>query len=307
MSVPQIDVPEPNESVWLSMSDGAEILLRRHGNPDGLRIVLSHGNGLAMNGYAPFWTRLLDRYDVVLFDCRNHGVNPFHTVEGQTYDRMVEDLEVIWQAMAERFGAAPTVGGFHSMSGLIAMRHAQTRDPKWAALVFFDCPWQPPPGHPLEAEQNEHMAELIEQTARRRAEAPHWRHVAERMAARPAFDLWPPGSHELMARSTMRENPATGTWEVCAHPPLESRMFMTRGQHWMWTGAEDVSVPIKFIGADPDYPTRESPALVNRGLAEESGLPYEFIPNTRHMLQIEESDLAIAAMERFLRELALIG
>lgn len=306
MTPPELLAPPPEESHWLTMSDGAEILLRRHGNPEGLRLVLSHGNGLAMNGYAPFWTKLTDRYDVILFDCRNHGMNPFHSVEGQTYDRMVEDLEVTWQAVAEKFGPAPTVGAFHSMSGLNAMIHAQTRTPAWAALIFFDCPWQPPPGHPLEAEQNEHMEELIGQTVRRRPEAPHWRHVAERMAARQAFDLWPEGSHDLMARSTMRENPETGMWDVCARPPLESRMFMTKGQHWMWAGVADVSVPIKFIGADPDYPTRESPALVNRGLAEESGLPYEFIPNTRHMLQIERPDETIAAMERFLRELELI-
>ncbi len=306
MHSPEIEAPQPNQSVWLTMSDGAEVLLRRHGNPDGLRLVLSHGNGLAMNGYAPFWTLLLDRYDIILFDHRNHGMNPFHTVAGHTYERMVEDLETICGAMAENFGVVPTVGAFHSMSGLIAMMHAQTRDPPWAALIFFDCPWQPPPGHPLEAEQNVHMDELSEQTAKRRATAPHWRDVAARMAARQAFDLWPAGSHALMARATMRENPETGAWEVVTRPPLESRIFQTRGQHWMWAGAADLPVPVKLIGADPDYPTRESPAVVNRGLAEASGLPYEAIPNTRHLLQIEEPALTIAAMERFLRELELI-
>ena len=182
MSAPLGEAPGPNEAHWLTMSDGAEILLRRHGNPHGLRLVLSHGNGLAMNGYAPFWTRLTDRYDLILFDHRNHGMNPFHTVAGHTYARMVEDLETIWGALATHFGAAPTVGAFHSMSGLIAMMHAQRRTPEWAALIFFDCPWQPPPGHPLEAEQNAHMDQLSEQTARRRATAPHWRDVAQRMA-----------------------------------------------------------------------------------------------------------------------------
>lgn len=288
------------------MSDGAKVLLRRHGNPEGLRLVMSHGNGLAMNGYAPFWTRLTDRYDVILFDYRNHGMNPFHTVEGHNYDRMVEDLEEIWGAIEAHFGPAPTIGAFHSMSGLIGMMHAQTRQPMWAALVFFDCPWQPPPGHPLEAQQNKHMDELIAQTAKRRPDAPHWTHVAERMAARQAFDLWPPGAHALMARSTMRQNPETGMWEVCARPPLESRIFMTRGQHWMWEGAADVRVPVKLIGADPDYPTRESPAVVNRGLAEDSRLSYKFIPQTRHMLQIERPDETIAAMEAFLRVRGLI-
>src|SRR5438046_2628896 len=41
--------------------DGAIIRIRQHGNPDGPRLVLSHGNGLAMAGYVPVWAPLAER------------------------------------------------------------------------------------------------------------------------------------------------------------------------------------------------------------------------------------------------------
>jgi pimeloyl-ACP methyl ester carboxylesterase len=60
------------------MEDGAAIRVRRHGIAGAPRLVLSHGNALAIDGYFSFWGRLLDRYDVIVYDFRNHGHNPPH-------------------------------------------------------------------------------------------------------------------------------------------------------------------------------------------------------------------------------------
>ncbi len=69
-------VPPPAVSVDLVMRDGAVIRLRRYGRPGGTRIVCSHGNGLAINAYAPFWLLLADRYDVVVSrDGRNKSLS----------------------------------------------------------------------------------------------------------------------------------------------------------------------------------------------------------------------------------------
>ena len=57
------------------MDDGTVIMLRRHGNPDGPRIVLCHGNGLAIDLYYPFWSLLTDDFDLVVYDLRSHGWN----------------------------------------------------------------------------------------------------------------------------------------------------------------------------------------------------------------------------------------
>ena len=64
------------ERSTLMMDDGAIIRIRQHGNPDGPRLALSHGNGLAIDGYLPFWGPLRERYELILFDFRNHGQNP---------------------------------------------------------------------------------------------------------------------------------------------------------------------------------------------------------------------------------------
>ncbi len=50
------------------MDDGTNIVLRRHGNPRGPRLVLCHGNGLATDLYYPFWSLLADECDLIVYD-----------------------------------------------------------------------------------------------------------------------------------------------------------------------------------------------------------------------------------------------
>ena len=88
------------------MEDGAIIRVRRHGVGDAPRLVLSHGNGLAIDGYFSFWGRLLDRYDVIVYDFRNHGQNPPHHPAGHHWKRFIQDDERIWHAIRERDGIA---------------------------------------------------------------------------------------------------------------------------------------------------------------------------------------------------------
>ena len=68
-------VPEPVAVHDACLGDGAVTTLRRHGNPSGPRIVLSHGNSLAIDLYYPFWSLFADAFDLVLYDLRNHGWN----------------------------------------------------------------------------------------------------------------------------------------------------------------------------------------------------------------------------------------
>ena len=70
------NVPTPLETVRVQMADGAPITLRRHGNPSGPRMVFSHGNALAADLYYPFWSLLMDCFDIMLYDVRSHGWNP---------------------------------------------------------------------------------------------------------------------------------------------------------------------------------------------------------------------------------------
>ena len=69
-------MPAPLATAEILTADGAAITLRRYGNLDGRRIITSHGNGFAVDAYYPFWSLFLDRFDVVVYDYRNHGWNP---------------------------------------------------------------------------------------------------------------------------------------------------------------------------------------------------------------------------------------
>ena len=61
-------VPRARHAFDVKMHDGAIIHVRQHGVAGAPRLVLSHGNGLAIDGYFPFWGPLRNRYEVVVFD-----------------------------------------------------------------------------------------------------------------------------------------------------------------------------------------------------------------------------------------------
>jgi pimeloyl-ACP methyl ester carboxylesterase len=69
------EVPAPSMTFDVTLEDGAQIRMRRQGNADGVRLLLSHGNGFAADAYFPYWQHLVPRFDLLVFDFRNHGQN----------------------------------------------------------------------------------------------------------------------------------------------------------------------------------------------------------------------------------------
>ena len=109
----EFQVPEPDEIIPLTMGDGAKITFRRHGNPNGRRIILSHGNGFASDAYFPFWRYLLPEYDVILYDQRNHGWNPRHDlIIHHDVPWFSSDLEELLNKIKRNCGEKPTFGVF---------------------------------------------------------------------------------------------------------------------------------------------------------------------------------------------------
>lgn len=296
-----LTVPEAAEQHLVSMSDGAQVLLRRYGDPSGPRLALSHGNGLAIDAYLPFWQLLAERYDLIVFDMRNHGRNPLHAFDGHNWERMTRDMAEIPDAVAVCFGAKPVVGVFHSLAAVAAVQHVLKGGVGWSRLVLFDPPIYPPPGHPLLARQEEHIADMVRRS-RRRTE---WYHSAQEFAgllkARPQFARWPEGVHELFARSTLRREPETGLWHLACPRDYEAHVFETNRDPTVWPRmVEGLGVPVAIIGADPELASREGPALVCRALAEAAGLDYQNVPGTTHLLQLEEPEACKVALERAL-------
>lgn len=300
--MPVLTVPEPAEQHLVSMSDGAQISLRRHGNPDGPRLALSHGNGLAIDAYLPTWSLLLDRYDVILFDLRNHGRNPLHTAEGHTWERITRDMPEILGGIARAFGERPVTGVFHSLSSVASIRHVLDGGTGWSSLILVDPPFYPRPGHDLIALQEDHL-ERMTRLARRRPESyGSVSEFAEQLAGRPQFSRWCDGMHELFAATTLRLDKAAGRWVLRCPRDYEAHIFETNRDAALWPHmAEGMPVPVSIIGADPDLDDRDSPSQVCRALALELGLPYEAVPGTTHLLQMEEPRAFVAALERLLR------
>ena len=99
----ELVVPTPDAIVELRMSDGAPIRLRRYGSGP-VRLLLSHGNGLAINAYTPFWEPLIDDFELVVFDIRNHGENPLHDPRQHNWPRITQDIGEIFAGTQRQFG-----------------------------------------------------------------------------------------------------------------------------------------------------------------------------------------------------------
>jgi pimeloyl-ACP methyl ester carboxylesterase len=142
-------LPTPSMTFEVALDDGAGIRVRRHGSPEGVRLLMTHGNGFAADAYFPYWRQFLDKFDLLVFDFRNHGQNVPVVPSHHTYEQLTRDLERMLRDVKSRLGEKPTAGLFHSMSARTAMKHAIEVAWSWDALVLFDPPNVPPRGHPL--------------------------------------------------------------------------------------------------------------------------------------------------------------
>ncbi len=290
------DVPKPLATAEAHMADGSRIVLRRHGNPSGPRLVLSHCNGFAADAYYPFWSLLTDRFDVVLFDLRNHGWNPVGRSADHSVGTFIEDHATIAQAIDRHFGEKPKIGVFHSVSAQSALIHA-SRESAYSALVLFDPVVCPPGCRPEDVEKVERMLGHLGKAALRRRERFASREeFMDRVLRAPAFQLLCPGAPELIARSTLRPVSNGDGYELCCPREYEARISLEGPR---WARAADlsrVSCPVKIVGSDPTVPFSFLPTV---DLREILALDYDFVPDTTHLLQLEEPAHCVAAMMPF--------
>ncbi|MCY4416386.1 MAG: alpha/beta fold hydrolase [Chloroflexi bacterium] len=132
-------IPEPLSTCDVAVDDETVITLRRHGNPSGPRLVLCHGNGLAIDLYYPFWSLLLADFDLILYDLRNHGWNSVSSLGNHTLPALVEDHDKVLAAIDAHYGIKPKVGVFHSVSALVTLLSPNKGD-DFLARVLFDPP-----------------------------------------------------------------------------------------------------------------------------------------------------------------------
>ena len=294
------ELPEPAAVLELPMSDGALVYVRRHGKPDGRRILLSHGCGLAADSYLPFWSLLLERFDLFLFDIRSHGWNPPGELRNQNVPHFVTDFESILRAIGEEFDEKPVIGLFHSVSALVALLHEE----QWkgfSGLVLFDPPIQPPGGSPEDLVE---IGESMSADARRRRDCFHTRkQYASLLRRSPSHRHLLPGMADLIAETTLRPADNSSEYQLCCPKEHEAQLYEYLFGWAMRVDLQRVSCPVKVIGADPTesysfMPTSDLGNLIN--------VNYDFLPNTSHLLQLEEPQLCLDMALEFLESQSLI-
>jgi pimeloyl-ACP methyl ester carboxylesterase len=301
----RLEVPAPHQTFEVALEDGARIKVRRHGRADGVRLFISHGNGFAIDGYLPYWQHFLVDYDVIIFDFRNHGQNVPVTPANHTYAQLSRDLEHVYQGVTARLGAAKSAGIFHSMSGRTAMKHAIEIGFRWDALVLFDPPNVPPPGHPVYAAMEAFEARLTEFASKRRTHFASVEELAVEYAKSRAGQGWAPGVHELMARAVLRKNPDGEGFVLVCDPANEAGIYAEAMKLNLWPKASDFRGPVKLIGADPDLKGGPPTGRANQALGTENGYDYSFVPGTGHLLQVEKPEECARQTLAFLGECGL--
>ncbi|MCY3641527.1 MAG: alpha/beta hydrolase, partial [Gammaproteobacteria bacterium] len=248
----------------------------------------------------PFWSLLMDRFDVVVFDLRNHGWNPVGALETHAIATFVRDMAAVAQAIEAHFGPKPAVGVFHSLSGQAAAIEACSGPGSFAALVLFDpfiCPRGCHPGHRERLRTT--MGRMVEGARHRRGSFASEAAFAQRLRNTPAFQLLRPGVAELLAQTTLRGVNGGSEFVLRCPREYEARIYEQGYQHASTVDVDAISCPVKVIGSDPVAPHSFLPTVA---MDEIVALNYDFVPDTTHFLQLEEPERCLAALLDFIGE-----
>ena len=307
------NIPEPHETLDVKLDDGSVTVVRRHGNPMGPRLVMSHGTGLAIDLYVPFWSAFLDGFDLFVHDIRNHGWNDRGPLANHRIPVFARDHDLILAAIERHCGPRPAIGVYHSLAALAALaalapgnRAAMKqagRPPceRYNAVILFD-----PPLYLRGVDDNlffDLAAFGAAKTRRKRSRFPSRADFLARVTRASSFARVVPGVHELMARTTLRESADGSGYELRCPPEYEAQVFEEARR---WTRALNfvgLGCPVKVIGSDPALPQAYAPTLDAHQLAT---IEFESIPGTTHFLPLEAPRECAAAVLAYLARRGLL-
>ena len=292
-------VPVPSRAFDVSMDDGAVLSVRRYGNLDGPRIILSHGNGLAADAYYPYWSLLVEQFDLFIYDYRSHGLSSAGERRLHNIPTFILDLESILGAVAERFGYKPPIGIFHSLSAAVALLQSQERG-GFEALVLFDPPICPPGGLPADMEGV--STRLATQASRRRPRFKSRAELADLMRDIPTYRRFKPGAVDRLVAAITRSVEG-GDFELRCPREYEAQAFAYYFGWAIQIDLERTSCPVKAIGADPTQRFSFMPSI---DLSVLDNLDYDFLPETTHFLQLEKPEECVALTVEFLQRRGLV-
>ncbi len=297
-------MPQPRSVCRVGHDDGSATIVRRHGNSAGPRLLLCHGNGLAIDLYYPFWSLLVDDFDLFVYDLRNHGWNEVGARDEHNVPNLVRDQEQVIDAVAERYGDRPTIGVFHSLSALTTLLSPQLsvgRSGTLSAWVLFDPPlYRPGPGDPDYDALADRSAGM---TRRRTHRFRHRSDFTDLMSYLPLLVRAVPGASELMARTVLTESPGEDGYELRCPREYEAQIIAYIRTYAFLVDFGNLPCPAKVIGSDPTLPFAYLPTF---NLSHIQSIDYDFIPETTHFLQLEKPEECVETMREYLEEKRLI-
>ena len=286
------EIPEPLSVHDIRLDDHTVTTLRQHGNTSGPRLVLSHGSGLAIDLYYPFWSLLADDYELIVYDLRNHGWNSVGSPKDHNIPTLIHDHDLILEAIDRLHGSKPTVGVFHSVSTLVPLLSFSKL---YSGLVLFDPPLCKPGASQIELHA---AAEKAAAQIRRRGHRFRTREeFADFLRYIPTFSRVVPGVRELMARTTLRPSASGEDYELRCPREYEAQLMDYARSFFPLIDLEWVSCPIKIVGADPTLPYSYLPTF---DVGDVTRVDYDFIPDATHLLQLERPQECAAATREFL-------
>lgn len=299
------EVPKPLSTCEVQLDDDTITILRRHGNPSGPRLVLSHGNGLASDLYYPFWSLLAEDFDLLIFDLRNHGWNTVGPREKHNVPTLVSDQICIFEAINHHYGNKPKTGIFHSASALITLLSLTTmaeadlwspdQSGHLSALILFDPPLCKPGNSQIEFDEAaEHAAEV---TRRRGYLFQTEEDFSELLSYLPGFSRLVPGVRELMAKTTLQKSVDVQGYELRCPRDYEAQIVDYIRSFSALIDFEMLSCPTKVIGSDPTLPYTFLPTI---DLGDILTVDYDFVPETTHFLQLEKPEECVEMVREFL-------
>ena len=290
-------LPDPASVCEVRLRDESITAVRRFGNPAGPRLVLSHANGLAADLYYPFWSLLTDDFDLMIYDLRNHGWNRVGVRQNHNIPILMHDHGLILESIAQRYGDKPAVGVFHSVSALISLLSFSR---PMSALVLFDPPLCKPNANEREFDA---AAERLASAARRRGHRFRTEEeFADLLAYMPGFTRVQPGVRALMASATLRRSADGQGFELRCPREYEAQLIEYVRSFSPLLDLDRLPCPTKVIGADPTLPGAYLPAL---DLSRIHTVNYDFLPESTHLLQLEQPAECAALLRDFLESTQL--
>ncbi len=292
------NVPKPISTCDVRLDECTVTTVRRYGNPSGSRLILTHGNGFAIDVYYPFWSLFTGEFDVMVYDLRNHGWNSVSDRRNHNIPTLIADHDLILDAIFRDYGEKTTVGVFHSLSTLVTL--LSFNDYRYSALVLFDPPLCKPAASEAEFDAAaERTAALARQRSERFASEQQF---VELLAFVPGFARVLPGVRELMARSMLRKTEDGKAYELRCPRDYEAQIAEYVRSFSPLLDLTTLACPTKVVGADPTVPYAYLPTF---DLSHAMAVDYDFVPEASHFLQLEKPEECAAILWQFLERQGL--